>query len=305
MVTLRISRRAFIAATAATTLSLAHRGSAEDASASYIDAHSHIWTRDIAKYPLAEGKTLADLKPASFTAEELLKLANKNRVGKVVLIQHRPLHGYDNSYIIDAVAKHPKNFRAVGMLPYDHDNPADEMKRLHKLGVTGFRITPRKPDQEWLGGAVEKMWKTAASTRQNICPLINPPQLAALDGMCARHPDTPVVIDHFGRVGITGEIRESDLTQLCDLAKHKNVKVKISAYYALGKKKPPYTDLGPMIRRLLHAFGPNRLMWASDSPYETAYADSINLIRERLDFLTDNDKSWLLSKTAEQTFFAS
>ena len=40
----------------------------------YIDAHSHIWTPDVAHYPLAEGFAVADMKPPSFTAEELLAI---------------------------------------------------------------------------------------------------------------------------------------------------------------------------------------------------------------------------------------
>ena len=75
----------------------------------------------------------------------------------------------------------------------------------------------------------------------------------------------------------------------------------------MGKKKAPYTDLGPMIRRLLEAFGPERLMWASDSPFQVVkghnYRDSIDLIARRLDFLTPADRQWLLRKTAQRVFF--
>jgi predicted TIM-barrel fold metal-dependent hydrolase len=117
-----------------------------------------------------------------------------------------------------------------------------------------------------------------------------------------------VVIDHFGRVGATGEIREAEVAQLCHLARHKHTFVKVSAFYALGKKKAPYTDLGPMIRRLLEAFGRERLMWATDCPYqvqgEHTYRDSIELVRSRLDFLTADDRAWLLSKTAERVLFS-
>ncbi|MCB1091334.1 MAG: amidohydrolase family protein, partial [Verrucomicrobiae bacterium] len=85
------------------------------------------------------------------------------------------------------------------------------------------------------------------------------------------------------------------------------VHVKTSAFYALGKKKAPYEDLGPMIRRLRDAFGAERLMWASDCPYQVqqghTYADSIALIRDRLDFLSAEDKAWMLGKTAEKVFF--
>ena len=85
--------------------------------------------------------------------------------------------------------------------------------------------------------------------------------------------------------------------------------MKISAFYALGKKKPPHDELAPMVRRLLDAFGPKRLMWASDSPYqlqgENTYKASIAFVRDRLDFLSKTDREWLLAKTAEAVYFRS
>ncbi len=57
------------------------------------------------------------------------------------------------------------------------------------------------------------------------------------------------------------------------------MKVKLSAFYALGRKRAPYTDLAPLIQHLFEAFGPKRLMWASDSPFQVQdghrYAPSI------------------------------
>ena len=53
----------------------------------YIDAHSHIWTPDTSHYPLAKGFTVADMKPRSFTAEELFVHCRPAGVGRVNLIQ--------------------------------------------------------------------------------------------------------------------------------------------------------------------------------------------------------------------------
>jgi predicted TIM-barrel fold metal-dependent hydrolase len=137
--------------------------------------------------------------------------------------------------------------------------------------------------------------------------LIDAKHLAEIDGMCTRHPQTPVVIDHFARIGVDGMFRKPDVAALCRLARHKHVRVKLSAFYALGKKQPPYTDLIPLIRRVLDAFSPERCMWASDSPYQlegvNTYAASIALIREGLDFLSAGDRSHLLRETAQETYF--
>jgi len=82
--------------------------------------------------------------------------------------------------------------------------------------------------------------------------------------------------------------------------------VKVSAFYALGQKSPPYNDLNHLIYRVYQAFGPERMMWASDCPYQVedhTYQDSIELIKDRLDFLSEADIDQILSKTAEDFFF--
>jgi predicted TIM-barrel fold metal-dependent hydrolase len=53
----------------------------------YIDAHCHVWTPDVAHYPLGQGFTVNDMRPRSFTAEELLALCRPSGVGRVNLIQ--------------------------------------------------------------------------------------------------------------------------------------------------------------------------------------------------------------------------
>ena len=305
-------REALVVGTATLGAIMTRSANAAEENLPWIDAHSHIWPAEVDKFPVAPGQTKKDLNPASFTDDELMKLARQEGVGRVVLIQHSVYHLWDNSYLLDAVKRHPKLFRVQGMVDDHGKEPGAEMKKLLPLGVTGFRITPfvRKKDEQpkWLETpGMAEMWKTGAKTRQAMCLLINASDLPPTDAMCEKHPDTPVVIDHFARIGADGEIRDDDVKALCKLARHKHAHVKISAYYALGKKKPPHDELVPMIRQLLDAFGPKRLMWASDSPYQTqganTYKASIALVRDKMDSLSKQDREWLLAKAAEAAFF--
>ncbi len=274
----------------------------------WIDAHSHIWTTDLQKYPLRNNQSVDVLAPKSFTDDELMAIARPEGVGRVVLIQHHPYHGFDNSYLIDTWKKHPDRFRIVGQIDDKQDGVDVLMKQMLKTGVTGFRIGPREDQQNWLSSdGMAVMWKTAAQTRQSMCCLINPGNLSELDAMCRKFPDTPVVIDHFARIGGDGQIRDSDVDSLCKLAAHKTVRVKLSAYYAFGLKKPPHYEMVPMIKRLCESYGPDRLMWASDCPYQltdpSTYASSIALIRDHIAFVSEAERKMLLCTTAESTFF--
>jgi predicted TIM-barrel fold metal-dependent hydrolase len=275
----------------------------------YIDAHSHVWSPDVERWPLANSKTKADLEPASFTPEELLALAEPEGVGRVVLIQHTVYHGWDNAYLIDCARRFSGRFAVVGMIDDDQADPGGKLRGLLPLGVRGLRITPRQRGEKWLQTpGMEALWRTAAETGQAMCCLIDAKFLPSVRAMCEKFPQTPVVIDHFARIGVDGTIRDADVANLCALAKFPRTSVKLSAYYALGQKQPPYEDLIPLIRRVLDAFGVERAMWASDAPYQTVaphtYKASISLVRDQLGGISAGDKSWLLAKAAERVFFS-
>jgi predicted TIM-barrel fold metal-dependent hydrolase len=94
---------------------------------------------------------------------------------------------------------------------------------------------------------------------------------------------------------------------LCELAIHREVYVKLSAFYALGKQTPPYLDILPVIRQLRDAFGSERLMWGSDCPFQVAlghgYAQSLELLTKHAHFLSDDERQQILHGTADQVFF--
>jgi predicted TIM-barrel fold metal-dependent hydrolase len=67
-----------------------------------------------------------------------------------------------------------------------------------------------------------------------------------------------------------------------------------------------------MIRTLRDAYGSKRLMWATDCPYqldkspggeEHSYAASLALVRDRLDFLSREERLDILRNTARRVFF--
>src|SRR5262249_12608165 len=105
---------------------------------------------------------------------------------------------------------------------------------------------------------------------QAMSCLIGPDALPELDRMCRRFPDTPVIIDHLCRIGVDGTVRDQDVDALTGMARHPRVLVKVGAFYALGQKKAPYTDLAPPIRRVVEAFGARRCMWESDCPFQVS-----------------------------------
>ena len=270
----------------------------------YIDAHVHVWTGDLDAYPLAESYTKSDMQPETFYPEDILAHAQPSGVNRIVLIQ-MSYYGFDNSYMLDVMEEHPDVFSGIAIIDWNGAHPDEDMRRLADRGVRGFRLYVR--DEHSLEGrGIEQMFAAGARHNLAICPLINPVVLSSLDKRCSQFPDTPVIIDHLSRIGAAQPVDDAHIDSLCAMAKHTNVMVKISAFYALGRKAPPYSDLVPLIHHVYDAFGPERLMWASDCPFQIVdhrYEDSIGLIRDRLDFLSAADKEQILRNTAEDFFF--
>jgi len=203
----------------------------------------------------------------------------------------------------------PGQFGGIGIVNHQLKNVGMTMKKMAEKGVRGFRLYAF-PDRvkNWESDpGMKRMWTTGAENGLAMCCLANPEVLPVIRKMCETYPDTRVVIDHFSRIGMKGSIDQSELDALLALSKFPNVFVKTSAFYALGKKAPRYTDLLPMFQQLRDAFGAGRLMWGSDCPYqiqgEHSYGASLALVTEHADFLSAEENEQILSGTAEKLFF--
>lgn len=274
----------------------------------FIDAHVHVWTDDYLAYPFAEGHDPETAVPRTFFPEDILRHAQPAGVDRVVLVQMSYYHE-DNRYMLDVMREHPGVFSGIGIVDPAGEDPAQLMSDLYDEGVRGIRVyaVGDVVADEWCDSDGHKeMWVAGADLGMAICPLIGVDGLPALTRRCEKFAETPVVIDHIARIGTGGKIRKADVDALCDLARFEQVHVKVSAFYALSKAGAPYDDLQDLIKKVIDAYGPERLMWASDAPYQVQppheYAPSLALIEQGLGLSAD-EKDHILRRTAEKLFF--
>src|SRR5690606_17920079 len=126
------SRRQFLQAAAlagAGVLAKRAIGAEQDQnSGGFIDAHVHVWTPDVKRYPLAAGYRREDMDPPSFTPEELFAHARPAGVTRVTLIQ-MSFYGFDNSYMLDMMKQYPGVFSGVAVI----DENAEPARRMFEL----------------------------------------------------------------------------------------------------------------------------------------------------------------------------
>ena len=286
-----------------------------------VDAHIHVWTDDFERYPLAPGFAAEDLWLPTSTPEQ--HFAYSRAVGKVrINLVQMTWYGLDHSYILDLIASDRDTFVGTGMVPAICDvslaSPERTMVELSQGGIYAFRIRgggarmPIGDPSRWLDyPGYEKMFEAGAEHNLALSFLMGYDDLPDLDRMCRRFPETPVILDHICGVRVRdGIFPEEGLQKLCAMARHRRVMVKLGPFQGLGDGEAPYLDLLPVIERIVGAFGPDRCMWESDSggpiqmkDPQVDYPAAIALIRERADFLSEGDREWILSRTAENFFF--
>ena len=264
-----------------------------------IDPHVHVWKHD-PQFPFAKEAH----PPARDAAPEtLLELMKANGVAKTVIIQ--VIHyRYDNSFLASVLKRYPGTFQ--GVCRVDPTDPAapDQLSHLTEQGFHGVRISPSADASgDWINGLLmPPLWKRAQSLKipmQVYAPITRMPDLVHLIESCS---DLTIVIDHMADCPVD---RPQELEKLIALARYPRVFVKISHTWSISRQPYPWLDAQEHVKRLHAAYGPQRLMWASDWPVDlgwTTYDKTLSLVRDDMKFLNAEDKSWILGKTAQQVW---
>ena len=101
------------------------------------------------------------------------------------------------------------------------------------------------------------------------------------------------------------EAGKRDVDALMGLSRHPNTYVKVSGFPVSSEGEWPYSDMSHIVRGLIAAYGPERLMFATDFPHIVAqcgYARGWQIADELLPALNDTERRWLLGGTVSKLF---
>jgi L-fuconolactonase len=265
-----------------------------------LDPHVHVWKHD-PQYPFAEGAHVPDRDAAP---ETLLDLMKANGVSKTVIIQ--VIHyRYDNRFLADVLKRYAGTFQGVCRVdPLDPAAP-DHLSKLTEQGFRGVRLSPAgNATGDWFRGPLmPPLWKRCHDLKVPmtvLAPIARMPEVGAL---LEKLPDLTVVIDHMADCPVD---QPAELEKLIALKRFPKLFVKISHTWSLSKQPYPWKDAQEHVKRLHQAFGPQRLMWATDWPIieqsHATYSQALTVVRDEMKFLHADDLSWMLSKTIEQVW---
>jgi L-fuconolactonase len=292
-----ISRRALLGAAAASPLL--------NAMTDYriIDPHVHVWKHD-PQFPFAEG---ARPPERDATPDTLLELMKANGVERTVIIQ--VIHyRYDNRYLADVLKRYPQTFQGVCRVdPLDPSAP-DHLSRLTGQGFRGVRLSPAgNASGDWFRGPLmPPLWKRCSDLKVPMTVLAPVTRMPEVGLLLEKLPELTVVIDHMADCPVD---QPAELEKLIALKRYPKVFVKISHTWSISRQPYPWLDAQEYVKRLHQAYGPQRLMWATDWPIvegNSTYRRALEVVRDEMKFLNADDLRWILSQTVERVWpFAS
>jgi L-fuconolactonase len=224
-----------------------------------------------------------------------------------------------------AVEKHPDRFAylvRIDMKDPELDRIVGEVRT--KPGALCMRIVPIPDTGEVASferGEFEPLFAAAEKYSVPVFAWL-PARSHLLVPYLRKFPKLQFILDHCG-VGVapphTGQIaptlassmtatraeRVAQLDQVMDLARYPNMALKWCHAPTLLSAEPyPYRDVLPLLRRVIEAFGVERVMWASD--YTQARAETNQAWAHALYYLLDSDqlagkeKEWILGRSVRR-----
>lgn len=273
-----------------------------------IDSHLHVWTQDVQAFPPSpEGPGNPDWDAS---VETLVATMDRCGVEQAVAINVR-WYILDHTYLLDAARRYPTRIIPVARA---HADDPDAPRKIRELvtqhGCRGIRlIWYRGGRADWPADPVtDRVWQTCAELGVAIGFLISgqiglQAQWDAIGQAADRYPQVRVVIDHWGGLPPREAPHFPSFDGVAKLGALPNVFLKATCFRRLSQESFPFTDIHPLLRRALDAFGRDRVMWGTDfgggCVGTEQYEQEVRAVRDHLDWLPPADQEWLLRRAAE------
>lgn len=279
-----------------------------------IEAHVHLYSDDVARFPFANG---GGRRPQPYTVETFLAFAKAAGIDHAVIVTPEPYQD-DHRYLEYCLERAPTKgfFRSSCLFdPIDPRTPqrmAELVKKTHGA-VAALRIhemhAPGTPstttgairDRDMKDPQMAESWRAAGDLGLMIQMHFIPHYAPQIGELAAKFPNIPVLLDHLARAG-QGTSAEFD--SVLELAKLPRVYMKYSGtgVAASSKQAYPHPDAKPVVRRAFDAFGPDRMVWGELGTSMPNFDKAVELFETMFDFATEADRAKIRGLTAKKLF---
>jgi L-fuconolactonase len=249
--------------------------------------------------------------PPHVTGDEMVAAMDKVGVDGAIFISAFSMYRYDASYAVEVQRAHPGRFAIVK--PVDPDDPAvgdviAEWKRTP--GAVGVRIMLTKEpgrDRDPNHPGLNRIARAAATHDLPVNMLCWGNVDAAMT-LIDHNPDTRFIIDHLAiqqpRTPPAPPQPWADLPKVLELAKRKNLVIKVSGACTLSHEPYPFPDIWDPLARVFDAWGFERCLWGTDWTRAYAvvnYEQAVEPFRNT-DRLNDSERAMLMGGACAKAY---
>ena len=273
------------------------------------DIHPHVITTDTAKYPRDPlgGTQSGWSRDRPTTTEMMVKAMDEAGVAKSAIVQASTCYGFDNSYVADAVAAHPKRFTGVFSVDVQAPDAPAKVRYWYDRGLRGMRLFTTgstMPGQaDWLADPKTfPAWETCGQLGIPVCVQMKKEGLPLLEVLIARFPNVRIIIDHLMRVPIESGPPYAGADALFGLARYPNIYLKLTSNSVRDAKTGKATP-ETFFTKVVALFGAKRIAWGSNFPAsDGSLAEIAGESKSALAFLPAEDQEWIFWKTAQTLY---
>jgi L-fuconolactonase len=276
-----------------------------------VDIHPHIVSRDTVRYPVTPiGGTRSEWsKERSVTLEELVAAMDEARVDKAAIVHSSTTYGFNNDYVVDAVAAHPERFTGVFSVNVTRPDAPERMRYWYGKGMTGMRIYARGSTikEAWLAlddPGIFPAWECAGELGISVATNMHGTGagLEQIKSTLKRFPRVRLIIDHLGRPPVEDGPPYNAATDYFTLADFPNCHLKLTPS-GLNSVLKGKATADTLVAKLVSVFGANRIAWGSNYPASPGTMREIVAASEvAMRALSDADRSWIFARTAQQLY---
>jgi predicted TIM-barrel fold metal-dependent hydrolase len=214
--------------------------------------------------------------------------------------------GNRNDLVLEAAADYPNQFAAMGRVPLDDPDICEMLATLRSTpGMLGIRVTIGKSGvRSWLSnGIADRAWSAAEAAQIPVMAFI-PGTAHVFAGIAARHPGLQLIVDHAGFPSRPDYAPVDEVIgDVLALAEYENIAIKASALPLYVREGYPFPSLHDSIRRLVDAFGPERVFWGGDPtrlPPTCTYREAVDLFASDVLDLSVGERELIMGRALMQ-----
>jgi L-fuconolactonase len=235
-----------------------------------VEWNAHLFSPDLQRYPFhpqAAYRPDVSQKPVDPLAAYLQRMV-EDGIDRAVIVHPEP-YGDDHRLVLECLEREPERLKGTSLFyPRDPDAP----RRLEELvarqpGIVATRFHAHRGKAAYLDSfhdqGVRALWEKAVQLGLIVELHIGPDYAAQVAEVLRQIPETIVLIDHLAEPHLGNAV---EFAQVLELAAFEQVYMKLSGLNHFAADEPLYTSARPFTRRVIEAFGPERMVWGSGAP---------------------------------------